>query len=563
MDNTQSANEVPDDYLALVLPRHWDRFTDQIVDALKSKGDLSDSLIESAKRKFFGGRLSLSGGWQDPLRAPKPLLMKHLSSIYKGPDDCDKLMLDLWSHSQKSLRRRISQHFDAIDVDISEMEPPAFVETQVETIALDYPSLDKDDVMLMAKIIYSEHKERSYLTRDYRELDGPAALLIRHAHAFQGALLQHPASQDEWDNLIPAIVEDLNTLVAEKTNNRKSIAALVEHFESFRRECTEKLSFFGELESEWDIEALEAYGNINTFEDLITGLREKLEEYEELKILASNLEEEKTRREKRSELEENILFILTKVNETLQESVELASDVDPSVHESSNNSEASDLDAEELTDDEIDDEDYAGQMKTRIEALEYDMAIQSEEIDSLRGQLNRSKGQEQIWRHLYEEERKSKDESAPDPLPKIETMAQAVDVAEERYGDKITIRLNSKSDIKSNYYGNPHEVWEALEWLATTYCESRANATVSEISHSIRNVCGWWYKPDQNDITVSQFQGWYETHIDGVKFDLRKHIGKGAVRNSSNTIRIAFEWDDANERVVVGYIGRHQRNRRT
>ena len=30
-----------------------------------------------------------------------------------------------------------------------------------------------------------------------------------------------------------------------------------------------------------------------------------------------------------------------------------------------------------------------------------------------------------------------------------------------------------------------------------------------------------------------------------------------------STIRIVFAWDDETDRVVVGYVGRHQRNRQS
>ena len=37
------------------------------------------------------------------------------------------------------------------------------------------------------------------------------------------------------------------------------------------------------------------------------------------------------------------------------------------------------------------------------------------------------------------------------------------------------------------------------------------------------------------------------------------HLGKGASFDPKSTIRIGFAWDDERRRVVVGYVGRHQR----
>ena len=44
---------------------------------------------------------------------------------------------------------------------------------------------------------------------------------------------------------------------------------------------------------------------------------------------------------------------------------------------------------------------------------------------------------------------------------------------------------------------------------------------------------------------------------------MEMHVGKGTSFDPQNTIRIAFDWDEEEQRVVVGYIGRHQKNRRS
>ena len=50
------------------------------------------------------------------------------------------------------------------------------------------------------------------------------------------------------------------------------------------------------------------------------------------------------------------------------------------------------------------------------------------------------------------------------------------------------------------------------------------------------------------------YREWYTTTKDGVTYELRKHIGKGTGRDS-NIIRVAFDWDEDSQRVIVGYIG--------
>ena len=101
-----------------------------------------------------------------------------------------------------------------------------------------------------------------------------------------------------------------------------------------------------------------------------------------------------------------------------------------------------------------------------------------------------------------------------------------------------------------------------LEWLATTYHDSQTGeAQIIDLNESIRNTCGGWeYKSNQTDITFNMYREWYTTTKDGKTYELRKHLSKGTGRDA-NVIRIAFAWDEDSERVIVGFVGPHQRSR--
>ncbi len=47
--------------------------------------------------------------------------------------------------------------------------------------------------------------------------------------------------------------------------------------------------------------------------------------------------------------------------------------------------------------------------------------------------------------------------------------------------------------------------------------------------------------------------------MDERTYTLDEHIGKGTKGDPQYMIRIAFGWDEDIKKVVVGYIGRHQR----
>ena len=144
------------------------------------------------------------------------------------------------------------------------------------------------------------------------------------------------------------------------------------------------------------------------------------------------------------------------------------------------------------------------------------------------------------------------------------TVRDAVAHAQKLFPDRLAIALNSKSDKRSQFQ-RPQEVFDALEWLAIVYYQRRANPGGSpDFDKLLKEACpGWSYKSSQTEITREQFEEWYTTTWEGRSYNLSPHLGKGVSYDRQNTIRIAFAWDDDRKRVVVGYIGMHQRNRKS
>ena len=108
-------------------------------------------------------------------------------------------------------------------------------------------------------------------------------------------------------------------------------------------------------------------------------------------------------------------------------------------------------------------------------------------------------------------------------------------------------------------------MFDALAWLATEYHRRRSNpGAAPNFDKLIKEACpGWSYKSKQTGVTKEQFTEWYTTAVDGKSYELDAHIGKGTSFDPQQTIRVAFDWDDELKQVIVGYLGKHQRNRRS
>ncbi len=99
-------------------------------------------------------------------------------------------------------------------------------------------------------------------------------------------------------------------------------------------------------------------------------------------------------------------------------------------------------------------------------------------------------------------------------------------------------------------------MWDALAWLATAHCDGN--------DHRIGEACsGWTYKTSQREESIAKYREWYETLSDGKTWYLAAHIGKGTSRDPRHTIRIGFVRDEEGNRVVLEFIGLHQRNRQS
>lgn len=171
--------------------------------------------------------------------------------------------------------------------------------------------------------------------------------------------------------------------------------------------------------------------------------------------------------------------------------------------------------------------------------------------------------QEQQKSEAYLSALKAGEKTSQTALP-IDTVEDAVDQAIESYGDELAFALNGKSVIKRSEFEEPEDLFKALEWLATSYRDARLGAApIDDFDLSLREACGWTYDGSQSQITMSKYAEWYETSFDGRNIQLGNHMGTGSSKDPRRTIRVAFAWDGTAKKVVVGYIGQHQRTDKT
>ncbi len=204
---------------------------------------------------------------------------------------------------------------------------------------------------------------------------------------------------------------------------------------------------------------------------------------------------------------------------------------------------------------------YVDDLEEDYEDLEHQNRGLMAQVKDLEQQLYESRTHQDSlrWAVAYRD-----NPEEPEDIPDLESVAEAVELAKERYPGQLLFQLNAESEAEESAFKWPDQVWNALRWLATDYFTSHlGDHPIPNIDEACREACGMWYKTSQHDTTMTQFRESYTTRVNGRVIWLGEHIGKGNSFDPRRTIRIAFDWDKQLQKVVVGYIGQHQRTAST
>ncbi len=170
------------------------------------------------------------------------------------------------------------------------------------------------------------------------------------------------------------------------------------------------------------------------------------------------------------------------------------------------------------------------------------------------------------YRQAFEKLKKEGRLEGEVPAP-VSSVAQAIELAQGVFAAQLTFSFNSKSEDVESPYDEPEEVFAALRWLATTYYESKISTReCPDLDKNLaETVPGWHYSQHQKKATMQAHKEWYQcpwADAPNGKLWIPEHLKGGAARSRrpEETIRIAFAWEPAVRKVVIGFIGQHQEN---
>ena len=487
---------------------------------------------------------------------------------------------------------------------------------QDRLIQLHGDQFDRDDVALMLCYVSGNIPT---LPKDAAE-QAPSTVNSDVLDGCLAYLQELSPSAAQWERLIPDFVGRVGEIIREKEVERNLAANLDEAVARVSTGFSDELAYLEQDPESWSSFRLSPAGTASAALPLVTELEALLEEYRPVREQAPFRSEEQVRAPRRAELESSILSIADRIHgllsgetgpedsglQPLQELNEeseadkptaqvqaqealtenttaTAETVRPSEPAATNGgardqvgptetganpatniqedpgARAQTPQATDVAVSAVSEAEYTALQTVNL-SLEQELRYLKDEAELLRDDLRDNQALAESWRLAYEKERQeSSNREEPESRP-IKDVYGAVRLAREKFREQIIFQPNSESEIEDNPFITPETVWKALQWLATTYYQSRiGNLREPDFDRSVREACGWWYKSDQHDTTMGRYPGSYTTRVDGRTYRLEEHIGKGTNWDARYTIRIAFDWDRTRRKVIVGYIGRHQR----
>jgi hypothetical protein len=164
--------------------------------------------------------------------------------------------------------------------------------------------------------------------------------------------------------------------------------------------------------------------------------------------------------------------------------------------------------------------------------------------------------------------KKPEEESCQPVIGDFDSVEEAVEKFTELYPkSSLEILGRAYKSARECQYDKPEHVFKTLEWLENAYLEMRASGNDKKkkngsttLEESCKEQTGMTYKANQSEVTMGRNKQDYFTTWGGKNICLEEHIGKGSSFDPKSTLRIAFHYDSDSKKVVVGYIGMHQKN---
>lgn len=585
--------------------------------ALESRGELPGR-IRDVLNQAIDSHIRKVDGFRNARLAPTPVILRRVSELVQSSHRMAAPILRAWYETQQELAQSVTAELQLLDIPVRAphaLTEPLEVEYEDTTVteALlacveKLPDYDPNAVMLMLQLLSGKAVACNLECNEFDlEDDGEEELDLEDPDELWSSseigevlsstlstLWNLPFSAPEWENVIPSFARSLSGITDTKQTQRAMASSVDALLEEIQSEYSNLLVFFQCEPSAWSVKNLVPAYTCLELQFQAVKLRELLAQYAPIYDRAPVVSDEMARAARRAELVPQILdatgllqriFGDPEVSDGGEDHQELEADTEPvcsaiSSVQAESAAAAIELDNRNRNGEKCDTEtpgsldqetpapacDIDGHillllslqdLEQETDDLEHENAGLKEQVKALERRLYESRSQEENlrWAVAYRD-----NPGETEDTPELDSVGAAVALARERYPGQLLFQLNAESNADESSFKWPEQVWNALRWLATDYFTSHLGRNpIGDMDEACRSACGMWYKTSQHENTMTQFRDSYSTWVDGRRIWLGEHIGKGNSFDPRRTIRIAFDWDRQLQKVVIGYIGQHQR----
>ena len=580
--------------LSSLFRRMSQEFREEVVKRALDWREQSSGEARAAIRRAVDDCVEVAGfryaGLAPPFRLREPV-----AEVMQRQDNLAGAVLRVWVESQEPLRSGVHAHLVghgmtatgcdysegtialAVNDGSQEDARASFLEGNTEA--------NEDEVALMVCCVTGAVIAEA----DEFEADEEINLETLLADTFN-RLVTTPSYGPEWEQVIPDFIKSVSSLIEAKEQERSRAATLDQLLTDIRAEFPQLIAFFQWHPRAWASANVHPHLGLEIAHDAASDIQGLLAEYAPIHDRAPFVAEELVRSVRRAELLPRILDAGNALNAMMDVGDESDEDEEPEPFQLPEDGDG--VTVERRPQDDIyrrpeslpaeysplatgehhvpageefsevppcEIEDYL-LLRLERQDLEQENDDLEQEVRILKEQLFDSRSKEEGFRLALS----SQDGYTGENAPAIEDVSGAVGLAMERFSDRLLFQLNSNSSVEGNPFKWPDKVWNALEWLATIYYEARTGSSKNtDLNGSCRQASEMWYKTSQHDTTMATYRNSYTTRVNGRIIWLEEHIGKGTSFDPRRTIRIAFDWDRDLRKVVIGYIGRHQKTSAT
>ena len=158
-----------------------------------------------------------------------------------------------------------------------------------------------------------------------------------------------------------------------------------------------------------------------------------------------------------------------------------------------------------------------------------------------------------------------RDDGRPRPAPEhAASVDEALEKSKTCWPGAFEYAFNNRSEPHGYPFKDGDQFFRGLRFLATTFRDAMAGrADCPDLVTACKTETGLNYSPNQSPSTMGEFPEYYRTRYAGEDVPLTRHLGRGNNKDPRLSFRLAFHYDKDQDKVVLGYLGQHQRTRAT